>query len=236
MESGDWVEIIAGIEAGDRVVTSAQFLIDSEASLAGSIRRLESVPEDTAQRQAENVFASGKIEAVDRQRRRLRIAHGPIEALAWPSMIMEFDVDNGVRLDGIEPGEDIRFALRQEHAGHWVVSDVGGRQASVQSAGSDAGRRVGSVEPPVERHAAQATVKAVDRKGRVVTLDHGPVDALGWPAMTMNFAVSAGVDLDELEPGQAIDFTMHRGHDGRYVVDSVRLQPAAPAHEAHDHD
>lgn len=40
MESGDWVEIRAGLEVGTRVVTSAQFLIDSEASLRGAIRRL----------------------------------------------------------------------------------------------------------------------------------------------------------------------------------------------------
>ncbi|HEX7029556.1 MAG TPA: efflux RND transporter periplasmic adaptor subunit [Gammaproteobacteria bacterium] len=42
MASGDYVEIIRGIEAGERVVTSGQFLIDSEASLRASLRRLES--------------------------------------------------------------------------------------------------------------------------------------------------------------------------------------------------
>ncbi|MCK5382291.1 MAG: efflux RND transporter periplasmic adaptor subunit, partial [Gammaproteobacteria bacterium] len=31
IESGDWVEILAGIEPGDEVVTSGQFLLDSEA-------------------------------------------------------------------------------------------------------------------------------------------------------------------------------------------------------------
>jgi Cu(I)/Ag(I) efflux system membrane fusion protein len=40
MESGDWVEIRRGLDAGDRIVTSAQFLLDSEASINGSIRRL----------------------------------------------------------------------------------------------------------------------------------------------------------------------------------------------------
>jgi Cu(I)/Ag(I) efflux system membrane fusion protein len=41
IESGDYVEIIAGLEAGDRVVTSGQFLIDSEASLRASFSRME---------------------------------------------------------------------------------------------------------------------------------------------------------------------------------------------------
>ena len=38
IESGDFVEIISGLEEGDRVVTSGQFLIDSEASLQCQFR------------------------------------------------------------------------------------------------------------------------------------------------------------------------------------------------------
>lgn len=39
-ESGQWVHVPEGLEAGERVVTSAQFLLDSEASLSASFRRL----------------------------------------------------------------------------------------------------------------------------------------------------------------------------------------------------
>lgn len=42
-ESGDWIEIRQGIKAGDVVVTSGQFLIDSEANVRASFQRLESV-------------------------------------------------------------------------------------------------------------------------------------------------------------------------------------------------
>ena len=40
LESGDFVEIISGLNEGDRVVTSGQFLIDSEASLRASFSRM----------------------------------------------------------------------------------------------------------------------------------------------------------------------------------------------------
>jgi len=43
IESGDFVEVISGLEEGDRVVTSGQFLIDSEASLRASFGRMEEV-------------------------------------------------------------------------------------------------------------------------------------------------------------------------------------------------
>jgi len=47
IESGDWVEILAGIEPGDEVVTSGQFLIDSEASLKASMTRMQGTAADS---------------------------------------------------------------------------------------------------------------------------------------------------------------------------------------------
>ena len=45
-ESGDWIEIRQGIKEGDKVVTSGQFLIDSEASVRESFQRMEPAPAD----------------------------------------------------------------------------------------------------------------------------------------------------------------------------------------------
>lgn len=41
IERGDWVEILEGLQEGDQVVISAQFLIDSEASLKASLLRMQ---------------------------------------------------------------------------------------------------------------------------------------------------------------------------------------------------
>ncbi|PCH84413.1 MAG: efflux transporter periplasmic adaptor subunit [Piscirickettsiaceae bacterium] len=43
IESGQFIEILSGINEGDDVVVSGQFLIDSEASLRGSFKRMEPV-------------------------------------------------------------------------------------------------------------------------------------------------------------------------------------------------
>jgi Cu(I)/Ag(I) efflux system membrane fusion protein len=124
LESGEFVEILAGISEGDEIVTSAQFLIDSEASLAGSIKRLESVDQPLEQREIGAVFASGRVEEIDLKQRRIRVSHGPIDVLGWPSMTMVFDVKPGVDLGELEAGQDIRFALVQEHAGEYVMEQI----------------------------------------------------------------------------------------------------------------
>jgi Cu(I)/Ag(I) efflux system membrane fusion protein len=125
MESGEFVEILAGIEEGDEIVTSAQFLLDSEASLAGSIQRLDSAPIRVEERSARTVFASGRVEAVDAAKNRVRISHGPIDELGWPSMTMEFDTLPGVDLSTVRAGQEVRFQLKQEHAGEYAIQSLG---------------------------------------------------------------------------------------------------------------
>ena len=124
MESGDYVEILAGISEGDMIVTSAQFLIDSEASISGSIKRLEAITHLPEEQSLEAVFGSGWVDEVDREQRRIRISHGPIDALGWPSMTMTFEVRPEVDLGQVNSGQDIRFALVQEHAGEYVIEQI----------------------------------------------------------------------------------------------------------------
>jgi membrane fusion protein, copper/silver efflux system len=49
MESGTEIEIRKGLKAGDRVVVSGQFLIDSEASLRSTLQRLPGAEKGSAQ-------------------------------------------------------------------------------------------------------------------------------------------------------------------------------------------
>jgi Cu(I)/Ag(I) efflux system membrane fusion protein len=46
LESGEYVEIMSGLDEGDEVVVSGQFLIDSEASLKASLMRMNAPPLD----------------------------------------------------------------------------------------------------------------------------------------------------------------------------------------------
>jgi Cu(I)/Ag(I) efflux system membrane fusion protein len=124
IESGEWVEIVSGLEPGDEVVTSAQFLIDSEASLAGSIQRLDASGSMGRESNGGVVFASGIVEAIDAAARRVRISHGPIEDLGWAAMTMEFDVLPGVDLDSIRIGQNIRFSLRPSEVGDYEINII----------------------------------------------------------------------------------------------------------------
>lgn len=65
------------------------------------------------------------------------------------------------------------------------------------------------------------TVKALDPAAHKITLAHQPIPKIGWPAMTMEFAVAPAVNLSALKPGSSIDFAMEQGSDGMYVIQSI---------------
>ena len=97
IESGGQTEIKAGLQAGQRVVVSSQFLIDSEASLKGIEARLNSVPAPSAATMAPMPSAAttapkhegeAKIEAIGGDT--LTLSHGPIPSLKWGAMTMDF--------------------------------------------------------------------------------------------------------------------------------------------------
>ncbi len=250
LESGEFVEVLAGITAGDEVVTSAQFLIDSEASLAGSIRRLESMEAVDPESEIAAVFASGQVEAVELSSRRLKISHGPIDALGWPSMTMEFPVQAGVNLSQIKPGQEIRVALVQEHAGEYVIEQVFsdaakfGEKATVQAnprnASSDSSISAEGVSAP--RFAGRGVVRKIMRDERSVKLEHEAIAELDWPAMTMNFEVMATVDLEQLKVNDQIHFSLQKTSDDGFVIDQIHIISSDPGlsadedHKGMNHD
>ena len=70
-------------------------------------------------------------------------------------------------------------------------------------------------------HKAKGTIKKVDAKAGVVTLAHGPVPSLNWPAMTMGFKVSDQALLGKLGEGQSVEFEfVQTGKD--YTVTAVK--------------
>ena len=70
-------------------------------------------------------------------------------------------------------------------------------------------------------HKANGVVKAVDVQKSTVTLAHGPVSTMKWPAMQMTFKVRDKAMLDKLAVDKKVDVEfVAEGKD--YVVTSVK--------------
>lgn len=75
-----------------------------------------------------------------------------------------------------------------------------------------------------QAHTAEGIVESVDVAGSQITIAHEAVESVGWPEMTMPFAVDDPRHLEGLEPGTRITFTFHQGNAGQYVVTDIRRE------------
>lgn len=113
-ESGGRTEVLAGLNANDRVVVSGQFLIDSEASLRGVEVRLAASGKSPGAAEAAGAppttarghQGTGVVEAI--KGNSLTISHEPVPSLQWPAMTMAFPM-RGTPPAGLKPGARVRF-------------------------------------------------------------------------------------------------------------------------------
>ena len=70
-------------------------------------------------------------------------------------------------------------------------------------------------------HKGVGVVKKVDPARSTVTLDHGPVESLNWPGMTMPFTVRDKSLFEKVQPGKKVEFEfVQQGKD--YQITSVK--------------
>ncbi|MDR2688422.1 MAG: efflux RND transporter periplasmic adaptor subunit [Azoarcus sp.] len=111
MEANNRSEILAGLEEGEHVVVSGQFMIDSEASLRGVLARMETdtkFPNETH-------TGVGIVKSVTETE--IVLTHEPIPELAWPAMTMPFTLAQAGLAANLVPGQKVRFHFRETDEG-----------------------------------------------------------------------------------------------------------------------
>ncbi|WP_114968879.1 efflux RND transporter periplasmic adaptor subunit [Rhodoferax ferrireducens] len=115
IESNGQTSILRGLQAGQRVVVSSQFLIDSEASLKGIEARLNDAPKPGAANTAPRHEGEAKIEAIGKDS--ITLSHGPIASLKWGAMTMDFKLPASGKPRNLEQGDKVSFEFYMDAEG-----------------------------------------------------------------------------------------------------------------------
>lgn len=156
-EAGGRIAIRRGVEAGQQVVASAQFLIDSEASLQG-IGASPSATAATAEH--ETLGRVSEIEADG-----IVLDHDPVPALRWPAMTMPFMLGSpqlGATIKTLKPGDAVRFRFRMDGDDAVLTAIERADGASARASTAAAGTRSG-VAPGAQERAAPATAPSAQQ-------------------------------------------------------------------------
>lgn len=131
-ESGDYIEIIKGLDENDQIVTSAQFLIDSESSLTASFARMEE-PETLEANKTNNsnepnnkVWIDGQIMDIMQAHNILTIQHEAVKAWGWPDMLMDFPVIKTIDVTVLKEKQNIHFLVEKHDDGSIELIEIEG--------------------------------------------------------------------------------------------------------------
>jgi Cu(I)/Ag(I) efflux system membrane fusion protein len=150
--------------------------------------------------------------------------------------------DNYVEVrDGIKEGEQVvvaaNFLIDAESNLKAAIGGLGtGPTSSPPAAGTNAAMAPAPVPagaatagpvgaPAAVGHKGQGTVDSIDAKAGTVSLNHGAIASLKWPAMTMEFKVANPSLLKDLQAGAPVTFEFVERQPGEWVITS--LTPAA---------
>lgn len=123
IEANGQSEVRKGLQAGQKVVVSGQFLLDSESSLRSTATRMKDMPSADASKATDAVHrGEGKVENIGKDE--VTISHGPIPSLQWGAMTMGFKLPGAGLPKNVAVGDTVAFEIRQTQDGSFEITKI----------------------------------------------------------------------------------------------------------------
>lgn len=123
IETSDRIEIVSGLKEGELIVTSGQFLIDSEANLKASTQRLTEQNENSSVATL-SVEGIGIVQNVNAKQHIITLKNEAIAALKMPEMTMDYAVNENIPLSTIKAGDRVRFIVEKDSMHQLVITKI----------------------------------------------------------------------------------------------------------------
>lgn len=188
-EADNLVEVIAGLTTADRIVTSAQFMLDSESNKTADLSRINGV--DSVDKATAVTWAQGEITAINADQTILTINHQPVSAWNWPAMTMDFNIDKNIKIKDLVVGQQIKFELQKTADNQYNIIDYKKQMHNITN-----------------EVWVNGDISMLMPAFNMITVNHQAVPEWKWPAGEMNFTVDDSIALTDLKQGQSIRFKL----------------------------
>lgn len=218
------VEIVEGLEEGERVVTSAQFLLDSESSKTSDFKRMHHADDKPS-----SVWVEGEIKSLMAEHRMVTASHAAVPEWEWPEMTMDFTVDKSLDISALKKGTVLRMKITEQTNNKYLITGIHKMEQA------PANKKIQSAR-------VNGIVNSIDHEKRVVNISRGAIEKWNRPAATMDFIAAKNINLSALQPGAKINFSFEIV-DGEFRVveihaSAMKVNPQTESqsdHGAMDH-
>lgn len=188
-QNQEFVEIKEGLKAGEEVVVSAQFLIDSESSKTSDFKRMEPVESDLS-----SVWAAATINQIDEEQRSINVTHEAIDEWNWPAMTMDFKVADSVDFSQLKSDMSLHLEISENEISDFLITNI--HIMGINN--TDAEANTATVD---------GVINSINESTRVLNISRGPIEKWNRPEATMDFVLSDDLDINAINVGEKIRFT-----------------------------
>jgi len=125
-----YAEILAGLAVGESVVTSAQFLLDSESSKSSDFKRMNHDDMATTQKSSsENpeggtAWVEATINSLIPGDRKVNVDHEAIDSWGWSNMTMDFTVADAIDFTALKVGMSLQIEIQKGENFQYMITAV----------------------------------------------------------------------------------------------------------------
>ena len=207
------VEILTGLNDGDKVVSSAQFLLDSESSKSSDFKRMHSNEADDEQLAPVSVWVEAEIESLMAGHNMLTLSHAAIPEWSWPEMVMDFIAIDTIDFSLLKVGLSLHVEVSKTAEGDYIITNI-----HIPDSRSVA------MDMPQDEKVSTATVTGIINS---LMVDHGminisrsAIEKWNRPAATVDFITDEKVSLANFNKGMEVTFTFEI-RDGNFIITDI---------------
>jgi Cu(I)/Ag(I) efflux system membrane fusion protein len=209
------VEILEGLNEGEEIVSSAQFLLDSESSKSSDFKRMERNDSEDKAPAPSSVWVQANIQSLMVNHKMLTLTHDPIPEWDWPEMTMDFIATDAVDFSLLSKGLSLHVEVTKTSSGDYQVSNIHIPDESVVS--DMEMTQGGEVSSGTSSATVTGTIKSLMVDHGMINISRSAIEKWDRPAETVDFITGKGVNLTGFSEGMEVEFTFEI-RDGNFVI------------------
>ncbi len=205
------VEILEGLNDGELVVSSAQFLLDSESSKSSDFKRMNHNESGGDEVAPDSVWVSAQIQSLMAGHKMLTLTHDEIPEWDWPEMTMDFIATDSVDFSLLKEGLNLHVEVMKSLNGDYLISKVHIPDDEKVA------------DEPISFATVTGTINSLMVDHGMITISRSAIEKWNRPAATVDFISAEGVNLAPFKQGMMVKFTFEIREDDFVIVEISQI-------------